>query len=82
MGNFQIDHGINEKFYTAIVVREAVNGQKVFHKYRNIPQKPLKVERFQRSMYWLHADQGKLIHINYYSKESAKFVFQWRCEWG
>lgn len=76
------DHQINGKFYTAIVVRDAGNGKKVFHKYRNIPQKEQKLERFQRSMYWLHSDQGALMHINYYEKQTAKFAFQWRCEWG
>lgn len=71
----------NDKFYTAIVVREAVNKEKVFHKYHNIPNDARKIERFQRNMYFLHPESGRLIHINYYNKDNKNFAFRWVCNW-
>jgi hypothetical protein len=82
MGDYQNIVSRKGKYFTAIVVRDTGNGNKVFHKYRNIDQDTRKVERFQRNMYLLDAARGKLIHINYYDKETASFSFQWVCNWG
>jgi hypothetical protein len=79
MADYQTKTG---KYFTAIVVRDPGTGGKVFHKYRNIDQDPRKVERFQRNMYLLDPSRGRLIHINYYDKETAAFQFQWLCNWG
>lgn len=67
-----------EKYFTAIAVWQLPDGSKVFHKYRTVRNREKSTARFQRSIYMLHSHLGKLLHVNYYGKESAKFVYQWK----
>ena len=68
---------------SAIVVRDPGQGrEKVFHKYRTIRARAANLARFQRSMYFLGDQYGQLIHINYYEKDTHRFLYQWRNDFG
>jgi fibrillarin-like rRNA methylase len=67
-----------QKYFSAVVVREEVPGKKVFHKYRTVKATDQGTEIFQRNMKKLDAERGRVIHINYYQKDSAAFVRQWK----
>jgi len=82
MGYYKNNIAVRSGFFRAIVVRELSTGEKVFHKFRTVAADPRKLERFQRNMYLFEPEgqpKSKLIHINYYYKETGQFSHQWKC---
>lgn len=68
----------DKNFYSAIVVREGSGGGKVFHKYRRVKNTPAGLLSFQGNMQKLDKDRGRVIHINYYSRETRLFSHQFK----
>ena len=63
-------------YLTAIAVLEFSTMQKTFLKYRNIGDKPATIERFERFIVAKAGDKPAVININYYEKESRRFLRQ------
>jgi len=83
MGYYKNNPERSGGFISATVVRIESTGNKVFHKYRRVKFTQQHVERFQRAMQISKGEQGRpstVIHINYYVKETGRFLHQWKAE--
>jgi len=65
---------------TAIVCQKLSTGGRVFMKYHNVRDDPAPVRRFLKFLDKYNGKDGKVTHINFYSKETREFMYQKRLD--
>lgn len=66
----------NTRYISATVVRELSPKVYNFHKYRRVSSNPNKIAGFIRAVEKIHLHDGKVIHINFYNRETGGFLFR------